>query len=222
MFPLLHGLWLPSGFQFYLVLLLLSQIYILIFTDSANSSPAKDSVLLARSFCYHRLCSRKLHSFSGTGYSWAASSHILTPFFKITLWKRKHKHSEGKPHNRLFHFFCRHSIYQCLLFFFFLKISLYFGSVEKKSRELSENCQFPTPLCMERLFTGRVLHQKVDDSRIDAYHDMQLDWAILGHFVHSGTNDHDKLNYYDIIIDRGHYLAICFWDAKLFGYIDTI
>lgn len=116
MFPLLYGLWLPSGFQFYLVLLLLSQIYILIFTDSVNSSPANNSLLLARSFCYHRLCSRKLYSFSGTGYSWPASSHILTSFSKITLWKRKHKHSKGKPHNRSFHFFCRRSVYQCLLF----------------------------------------------------------------------------------------------------------
>lgn len=47
---------------------------------------------------------------------------------------------------------------------------------------------------MERLFTGRVIHQKVNDSRIDAYLDMQLHLAILGHFVLSGTNDHDKLN----------------------------
>ena len=64
-------------------------------------------------------------------------------------------------------------------------------AVEKRSRELSENCQFPTSLCVKRLFKGRVIHQKVNGSRIDAYLDMQLDLAI---FVHSGTNDRDKLN----------------------------
>lgn len=59
---------------------------------------------------------------------------------------------------------------------------------------MNENCQFPTPLFIERLSKGRVLHQKVDDSRIDVYFDLQLNLAILGHFVHSDTNDHDKLN----------------------------
>lgn len=78
--------------------------------------------------------------------------------------------------------------------FLFLKIILYFVPVKKRSKELNENCQFPTPLCIERLSTGRVLHQKVDDSRIDVYFDLQLYLAILGHFVHSGTNDNDKLN----------------------------
>lgn len=62
------------GFSFAWVCLLPSQIYILLFPDSANSSPAKHNRLLARLFCYHRPCSRKPHSSSGTG---AADQHLL-------------------------------------------------------------------------------------------------------------------------------------------------